>query len=95
MGKLFYQTFSKSDQLSIMCFLAYLEDKEGGFDRCNNEKVFASLREGDVSGRLFAEATRGFDFSKKYKVVGVKTESFSVVGIKTVNTPNLMIVATI
>jgi hypothetical protein len=64
-----YQTFSKSDQLSIMGLLAYLENKERGFGRHNDEKVFASIRKGDVCGQLFAEATRGFDFSKKYIVL--------------------------
>jgi hypothetical protein len=64
-----YQTFSKSDHFFIMSLLAYLENKERGFGRYNNEKVFASLRVGDVSGQLFAEATRGFDFSKKYTVL--------------------------
>lgn len=61
-----YSTFSKRDQFSIMGILAYLENIERGFGRYNNEKVYASVRKDDISGQLFEEASRGFEFSKQY-----------------------------
>ena len=61
-----YSKFSKRDQFSIMGILAYLENIERGFGRYNNEKVYASVRKDDISGQLFEEASRGFEFSKEY-----------------------------
>jgi hypothetical protein len=58
--------FSRREQLSIMGMLAYLENRLNGFGHRNDELHYACVRKEDVSGKLFEEATRGFEFSRLY-----------------------------
>ena len=46
--------------------LAYLHNIYNGFGHRNDEVHYAYLRKEDVSGDLFSEATRGFNFLETF-----------------------------
>ena len=65
-----YETYNGRQTLHIMSMLAYMKNQYRGFSHCNNEHHYNSIRTNDVDGRLFTEATHGFELSKKYMLLG-------------------------
>jgi hypothetical protein len=56
--------------MSIIGMLSYLDNIERGFGHKNDEELFKSERKDDTTGRLYEEAKKGFEFSKKYIHLG-------------------------
>lgn len=58
--------YDEEEIFSIMGMLSYLENCERGFGHLNDEKLFQDEIQSDKSGKLYKEALKGFELSKKY-----------------------------
>jgi hypothetical protein len=65
-----YERYSRNDYLKISSMIAYHENVERGFARCNDENHYASIRREDADGRLLSEALLGFELAKPYMKLG-------------------------
>ena len=57
--------YDNEEVLSIMGMLSYLVNCERGFGHMNNEHLFKEERDNDTTGKLYEEALKGFEFSKR------------------------------
>jgi hypothetical protein len=58
--------YEEEEAISIIGILSYLENRERGFGHLNDEKLFQDEIQADKTGKLYKEALKGFEFSKKY-----------------------------